>query len=511
MMQQSQFYRQRGIVDQESLEAKNILVSGCSLGVSNLLVLLDQVGFGHGAGKIAILPPAQEPNSPFFSLYFDQAETWGALAELRGERFELIDSTANRHDFDYHLSINPTDFISADLYSYFSGPRAKLSRSQIEINLNDNHILSQSMSVVCASAMIHQMINDLALISKVKISDAWITMTCRVETTDVEEASEYITGLNGELLDFTPTSDGLALLARYRIRHDIDLNPFKFINREMQKPKIHELISEDVGIIKWDDTTNALNQSWEIGNRKLLFLGAGALGSWSIPLFAKEMVSGSINIVDGDDEIEIHNLNRQVMYNQGDIGNPKAQVAQKRISSLNVELMVNCYSEYLNPGHISSLELDIEFDDLDFPTSNLPQTIENSDIYFACLDNMLARKILSDAATIYDKPMINGATEAFTGIVEQLGKNNSCMVCRYGRETATSTEVVSCTEEGERPIASIVTSSAWTGAMMATLGMIHFHPSADLSKLRYTLDEGKISSIIAEKPPWFNEDCIYHI
>ena len=35
---------------------------------------------------------------------------------------------------------------------------------------------------------------------------------------------------------------------------------------------------------------------------------------------------------------------------------------------------------------------------------------------------MLARKILSDAATIYDKPMINGATEAFTGIVEQLGK-----------------------------------------------------------------------------------------
>ena len=98
----------------------------------------------------------------------------------------------------------------------------------------------------------------------------------------------------------------------------------------MQKQKIHELISEDVGIIKWDDTTNALNQSWEIGNRKLLFLGAGALGSWSIPLFAKEMVSGRINIVDGDDEIEIHNLNRQVMYNQGDIGNPKAQVAQKK-------------------------------------------------------------------------------------------------------------------------------------------------------------------------------------
>ena len=58
MMQQSQFYRQQGLVDQESLQQKNILVSGSSLGVSNLLVLLDQVGFGHGAGTIAILPPA---------------------------------------------------------------------------------------------------------------------------------------------------------------------------------------------------------------------------------------------------------------------------------------------------------------------------------------------------------------------------------------------------------------------------------------------------------------------
>ena len=90
MMQQSQFYRQRGIVDQESLEAKNILVSGCSLGVSNLLVLLDQVGFGHGTGKISILPPAQDPYSPFFTLYFDQVETWGAVAELRDEKFEFL-------------------------------------------------------------------------------------------------------------------------------------------------------------------------------------------------------------------------------------------------------------------------------------------------------------------------------------------------------------------------------------------------------------------------------------
>ena len=511
MMQQSQFYRQQGLVDQESLQQKNILISGSSIGVSNLLVLLDQVGFGHGAGTIAILPPAQQPNSPFFSLHYDGIKTWRELEELHDGKIMLVDEIVNTDAFDYHLSINPTDTISADLYSYFSGPRAKLSRSQIETNPDDNHILNQSMSVICASSMVHQAMNDLALISKSKVSDAWITVTCRVESTDIEEASEYITGLNGESLDFTPTSDGLALLARYRIRQNIDLNPYKFITREMQKPQINQLISEDIGIVEWNDTSNVLNQSWAIGNKKLLFLGAGALGSWSIPLFAKELLSGSIDIVDGDDEIEIHNLNRQVMYTEGDIGNPKAQVAQERIGSLNMKLAVNCYPEYLTPGHISSQELDIEFDDLDFPTSNLSQTIKDSDIYFACLDNMLARKILSDAATIYDKPMINGATEGFTGIVEQLGNNEGCMVCRYGRSAATSTEVISCTEEGVRPTASIVTSSAWTGAMMAALGMAYFHPSADLSRLRFSLEEGHVSSTIVSKPPWYNEDCIYHI
>ena len=34
--------------------------------------------------------------------------------------------------------------------------------------------------------------------------------------------------------------------------------------------------------------------------------------------------------------------------------------------------------------------------------------------------------------------MINGATEGFTGVVEQSGNNEGCMVCRYGKAAATS-------------------------------------------------------------------------
>ena len=510
-MQLSQFYRQQGLVDQERLKQKNILISGSTVGISNLLVLLDQVGFGHGTGIITIMKPKQQPSSPFFDLHYPNVKTWDQLEKASEGRICVYDKLVRNPTFDYHLSVNSNQCVSADLYSYFSGPRARLTRSQIPDHIEGNHIINQAISVISASAMIHQMLTDLCLIAKAKISDAWITVTCRIESTEIEEASNYITGLNGQLLDFTPTSDGLALLARYRIREDINLNPYKFLNREMETPQPNHLLSEDIGLIDWNDLSHAMNTSWNIEDVKLLFLGAGALGSWSIPLFADKLLTGSIEIVDGDDEIELHNLNRQVLYTSDDIGKPKADVAKERIGRLNPNVTVQSFSEYLNPGHVSPLESDIQFDELDFPASNLSQIIKDSDIYFSCLDNMLARKVLSDAATMYDKPMINGATEGFTGIVEQLGNNDGCMVCRYGRAAATSTEVISCTEEGVRPTASIVTSSAWTGAMMAVLGMVHLSPHCDLNKFRYSLDEGFISSKLVGKPPWFNEDCIYHI
>ena len=62
MMQQSQFIDNEGIVDQEVWGKKHPCFRLFSR-VSNLW-FYRSVGFGHGTGKIAILP-AQEPNSPF--------------------------------------------------------------------------------------------------------------------------------------------------------------------------------------------------------------------------------------------------------------------------------------------------------------------------------------------------------------------------------------------------------------------------------------------------------------
>jgi len=85
------------------------------------------------------------------------------------------------------------------------------------------------------------------------------------------------------------------------------------------------------------------------------------------------------------------------------------------------------------------------------------------------------------------------------------------MVCRYGRENARSSEVISCTEEGIRPIASIVTSTAWVGSMMALMSLMNLSPGCENQNYRSTWYEGNIKQFTPTQPPWFDEPCKYHI
>ena len=84
------------------------------------------------------------------------------------------------------------------------------------------------------------------------------------------------------------------------------------------------------------------------------------------------------------------------------------------------------------------------------------------------------------------------------------------MICRYGAEAANATEVISCTEEGVRPITSIVTTTAWVGAMMAALTILELSGSTLHSAMRYSWFDGNSDSTMVSKPPWYDEECIRH-
>ena len=48
---QNRFFRQLGLVDQERLQSLNVLVSGSHEGISDLLVLFQQLGIGEQDGR----------------------------------------------------------------------------------------------------------------------------------------------------------------------------------------------------------------------------------------------------------------------------------------------------------------------------------------------------------------------------------------------------------------------------------------------------------------------------
>jgi len=509
------FLRQRGLIDQNRVEQLNVLVSGSPEAVSDLVVLLSQLGIGQGSGSISLIKPSKSPKSIFWDLSFPKIESWEDWKNADSPRRKIVSVSeiSSLSKFDYHLSLNSSEaFTNVNLYGYATGPRGKISRSFLggfsEKNL---HVLSPSMRIVVASTMLQQMLQDIDGLSRMKISGAWFTISCRVESTDLEEVRKYVSGVDGTLVDVQLTSDGNATLARYRPRNQPKLNVFDFLFQTKVISQFELSVSEDVGLISWDEPAHAYDETWQLNTTGIVVLGAGGLGSWCAPLLVGKLNNGTLHIVDGDPEIEVHNLNRQVLYNLKHLGLEKASIASSRLQKLNPNINVKPYCEYLTANNLYQIvEDDDDFDELGLGPSMLFEALKSSELYLACLDNMVARTNLNQAAIKNEALMVNGATEAMHGVVETFGKHG-CMVCRYGEVSARSTEVISCTEEGIRPIASIVTSTAWVGSMMAIMAMVNLRDDHRMENLRSTWFEGQIEYHMPSQPPWYEEHCKYHI
>ena len=102
----------------------------------------------------------------------------------------------------------------------------------------------------------------------------------------------------------------------------------------------------------------ALPEIGVAGQQKLaaasvLIMGAGGLGSPS-GLYLAAAGVGHIGLLD-DDHIEVSNLQRQVMFSTGDIGQGKAETARARLLALNPGIRVTAHSERLVAGNAERL------------------------------------------------------------------------------------------------------------------------------------------------------------
>jgi adenylyltransferase/sulfurtransferase len=138
-------------------------------------------------------------------------------------------------------------------------------------------------------------------------------------------------------------------------------------------------------------------------------VGAGGLGC-PAALYLAAAGIGYIRIVDCD-IVSRSNLNRQVLYGDGDIGRSKAGVAAERIGILNPDITVE-------PLEVS-LSGDSAF-----------TVADGVDIIVDALDNYAARYLLNEIALAKDIPLVHAAVTGYFGqMLTVLPGRSACLRC----------------------------------------------------------------------------------
>lgn len=156
----------------------------------------------------------------------------------------------------------------------------------------------------------------------------------------------------------------------------ITISDFLRYNRQMMLPEIGEIGQE------------------KLKNAKVLVIGAGGLGCPILQYLATAGV-GTIGIVDFD-KIEIHNLHRQILYHENQVGQAKVTTAESILKTLNP--ILNC----------------IVFE-AKLTSENAEHIIADFDIVIDGSDNFTTRYLVNDTCVKLEKSLVYGSILKFEG------------------------------------------------------------------------------------------------
>lgn len=134
----------------------------------------------------------------------------------------------------------------------------------------------------------------------------------------------------------------------------------------------------------------------KLKSAKVLVVGAGGLGS-PILLYLAAAGVGTIGIVDFD-VVEDSNLQRQVLFGQEDLGQPKVEAAKKKLGSLNPFIEIIAYNIRLS-------------------SENALEILSKYDVVADGSDNFPTRYLVNDAAVLLGKTLVFGSIFQFEGQV----------------------------------------------------------------------------------------------
>jgi len=192
---------------------------------------------------------------------------------------------------------------------------------------------------------------------------------------------------------------------------------------------------------------------------KVLIVGAGGLGG-PVALYLALAGVGTIGLVDFD-TVDLSNLQRQVLHNTETIGMPKVVSAQQTLARYNPEVSVVAH---------------------EFPitSENAMELIAQYDVIVNGADNFATRYLVSDAAYLNGKTLVDGSILIFDGQVTVYEPGRGCYRCLFP----------------EPPPPGMVPNCAEAGVLGALTGMIGSIQATEVVKVILGIGEPLIERLL---------------
>jgi molybdopterin/thiamine biosynthesis adenylyltransferase len=215
----------------------------------------------------------------------------------------------------------------------------------------------------------------------------------------------------------------------------------------------------------------------------VLQIGAGGLGS-SFSLFLTAAGIKELTIIDND-VLDISNLQRQILYNETQIGQDKVKSAKKILSNLNSDVKINTYKDHVDESSINKY---------------LQET--NYDFIVDCSDNFKTKFLVNRIAVENEiKCVIAGIKDFFGQIITINPRNTACYQCIFSEPLEKSPE------EGPLPVIGVTPGILGTlealEVIKTTLGL----PNLENKVLMVNLLDLRFNTIDIIK----NENCFCSI
>jgi molybdopterin/thiamine biosynthesis adenylyltransferase len=167
---------------------------------------------------------------------------------------------------------------------------------------------------------------------------------------------------------------------------------------------IPERYQRNLGVISPSEQAKLLQS-------KVGIIGAGGLGGTVLELLSR-MGIGKLIIADKDLIVD-SNLNRQILSNETNLGQNKAEVAVRRVKEINSSIEITGHSVFID-------------------SDNVKKIIKGAEVVVDALDNLPARFMLQKACRELNIPLVHGAIAGFNGQLTTIFPQDKGLELIYG-------------------------------------------------------------------------------